>query len=137
MTLQELKKEKIEAMKARDKEAVTALNVIINKLMLIEKSGKGEVTELDVTNAIQKTQKELLEERDAFEKAGRDDTVEALNKQIASIEKYLPKLLTAEEIDKIIKGLDDKSIPSVMRYFSANYAGKVDMKMVNEILRKQ
>lgn len=137
MTLQELKKEKMEAMKARDKEAVTALNVIINKLMLIEKSGKGEVTELDVTNAIQKTQKELLEERDAFEKAGRDDTVETLNKQIASIEKYLPKLLTAEEIDKIIKGLDDKSIPSVMRYFSANYAGKVDMKMVNEILRKQ
>ena len=137
MTLQELKKEKIEAMKARDKEAVTALNVIINKLMLIEKSGKGEVTELDVTNAIQKTQKELLEERDAFEKAGRDDTVETLNKQIASIEKYLPKLLTAEEIDKIIKGLDDKSIPTVMRYFSANYAGKVDMKMVNEILRKQ
>ena len=137
MTLQELKKEKIEAMKARDKEAVTALNVIINKLMLIEKSGKGEVTELDVTNAIQKTQKELLEERDAFEKAGRDDTVETLNKQIASIEKYLPKLLTAEEIDKISKGLDDKSIPSVMRYFSANYAGKVDMKMVNEILRKQ
>lgn len=137
MTLQELKKEKIEAMKARDKEAVTALNVIINKLMLIEKSGKGEVTELDVTNAIQKTQKELLEERDAFEKAGRDDTVETLNKQIASIEKYLPKLLTAEEIDKIVKGLDDKSIPSVMRYFSANYAGKVDMKMVNEILRKQ
>ncbi|MGI6136731.1 MAG: GatB/YqeY domain-containing protein [Clostridiales bacterium] len=137
MTLQELKKEKIEAMKARDKEAVTALNVIINKLMLIEKSGKGEVTELDVTSAIQKTQKELLEERDAFEKAGRDDTVETLNKQIASIEKYLPKLLTAEEIDKIIKGLDDKSIPTVMRYFSANYAGKVDMKMVNEILRKQ
>ena len=137
MTLQELKKEKIEAMKARDKEAVTALNVIINKLMLIEKSGKGEVTELDVTSAIQKTQKELLEERDAFEKAGRDDTVETLNKQIASIEKYLPKLLTAEEIDKISKGLDDKSIPSVMRYFSANYAGKVDMKMVNEILRKQ
>jgi uncharacterized protein YqeY len=111
--------------------------VIINKLMLIEKSGKGEVTELDVTSAIQKTQKELLEERDAFEKAGRDDTVETLNKQIASIEKYLPKLLTAEEIDKIIKGLDDKSIPTVMRYFSANYAGKVDMKMVNEILRKQ
>lgn len=137
MTLQELKKEKIEAMKARDKEAVTALNVIMNKLMLIEKSGKGEVTELDVTSAIQKTQKELLEERDAFEKAGRDDTVETLNKQIASIEKYLPKLLTAEEIDKIIKGLDDKSIPTVMRYFSANYAGKVDMKMVNEILRKQ
>ena len=60
MTLQELKKEKIEAMKARDKEAVTALNVIINKLMLIEKSGKGEVTELDVTSAIKKTKKNFL-----------------------------------------------------------------------------
>ncbi|HQC55406.1 MAG TPA: GatB/YqeY domain-containing protein [Clostridia bacterium] len=137
MTLQELKKEKIIAMKERNKEAVTALNVIINKLMIIEKSGKGEVTEADVSNAIQKTQKELIEERDAFEKAERDDTVKSLNEQIASIEKYLPKLLTAEEIDKIIKGLEDKSIPTVMRYFSANYAGKVDMKMVNEILRKQ
>ena len=41
MTLADLKKEKIEAMKKHDKDAVAALNVVISKLMLLEKKWKG------------------------------------------------------------------------------------------------
>ena len=44
MKIEDFKKVKIEAMKARDKDAVAALNVVINKLMLagIEKKAAGE-----------------------------------------------------------------------------------------------
>lgn len=138
MLLDGFKKEKIAAMKARDADAVTALNVVINKLMLltIEKREKGNVLdEADVSSVLQKSEKELMEEREAFAKAGRADTVASLDKQIATVRKYLPKLLTADEIRAIIAALPDKSVPMVMKHFKTEYAGKVDMKTVNEILR--
>ena len=139
MTLQELKKEKIVYMKAKNKDAVNALNALINKVMLqtIEKRKDGvELTEGDIDVLIQKTEKELLEEQLAFKNAGRDEQVQALENQLEVIRKYLPKLLSDDEIAEIISKLDDKSIPSVMKYFKANYNGKVDMKRVNIILRK-
>ena len=78
MKIEDFKKVKIEAMKARDKDAVAALNVVINKLMLagIEKKAAGEeMTDADVTKILQKTVNELTEEREGFVKAGRCSTV--------------------------------------------------------------
>lgn len=138
MRIEDFKKVKIEAMKARDKDAVDALNAVINKLMLagIEKKAAGEeMTDADVTRILQKTVNELTEEREGFIKAGRTETVESLNRQLATVEKYLPKMLSDEEIKKIIEGLDDKTMPSVMKYFKANYAGKVDMRAVGNVLK--
>lgn len=138
MRIEDFKKVKIEAMKARDKDAVDALNAVINKLMLagIEKKAVGEeMTDADVTRILQKAVNELTEEREGFIKAGRAETVESLNRQLATVEKYLPKMLSDEEIKKIIEGLDDKTMPSVMKYFKANYAGKVDMRAVGNVLK--
>ena len=138
MNIDDFKKVKIEAMKAKDKDAVTALNAVINKLMLagIEKKAVGEtLAEEDVVKILQKTVNELTEERAGFEKAGRAETVASLDRQIETVKKYLPQLLSADEIKAIINSLEDKSVPSVMKHFKANYAGKVDMKVVNEVLR--
>ena len=139
MDLEFFKKEKITAMKAKDKEAVSALNVIINKLMLatIDKRAKGEeLVEADIVGYLQKTEKELIEEREAFAKAGRDENCVSLDKQIEVVGRYMPKLLSKEEIQEIIATLPDKSVPAVMKYFKLNYAGKCDMKLVNEAIRK-
>ena len=40
-----------------------------------------------------------------------------------------------EEIKNIIAGLEDKSLPSIMKHFKANYTGKVDMSLVNRLAR--
>lgn len=135
MTLQDLKKAKIVAMKAHDNDTVKGLNVVISLLMVQEKSGNGELTDADVTNAIRKAMKELKEEREGFIKANRTEEVDSLTNQITAVEAYLPKQLTAEEIKEIILSLEDKSVPSVMRHFKANYPGTVDMKLVGEILK--
>lgn len=138
MTLEEFKKVKIEAMKSHDKDAVTALNALINKLMLetIEKKAAGTtLSDADVTRILQKTISELTEEREAFVKAGRAETVASLDNQIATVKKYLPKLLDEEEIRKIILSLEDKSVPAVMKHFKTEYAGKVDMRLVGTVLK--
>ena len=139
MRIEDFKKVKIEAMKARDKDAVTALNAVINKLMLagIEKKAAGEeMTDADVTKILQKTINELTEEREGFVKAGRAETVASLDNQLETVKKYLPKMMTEEEIRDIILSLPDKSVPYVMKYFKAEYAGKADMKLVGETLKK-
>lgn len=138
MTIDYFKKEKIAAMKEHDKEAVSALNVLINKIMLatIEKRAKEqEISESDIISLVQKTEKELIEERDAFEKADRADSVASLNIQIETIKKYIPKMMSADEIKAIIMSLDDRSIPFVMRKFKTEYAGKCEMRTVSEVLK--
>lgn len=138
MDLAFFKKEKITAMKEKNRAAVSALEVVITKIMTatIDKRAKGEeLSEADINTIIQKAEKELIEEREGYAKASRTENVEALNAQLEVLKKYLPKLLSEEEVRAIILSLEDKSVPSVMKHFKANYAGKVDMKMVNTILR--
>ena len=141
MDIDFFKKEKVVKMKEKDKYAVSALNVIINKIMLasIEKRAKGEtLVESDVLSLLQKTEKELIEEKSGYEKAGANylDKVESLDNQIKTIKSYLPQLMTQEEIKAVILSLEDRSVPAVMKHFKTNYAGKCDMKTVNETLRQ-
>lgn len=138
MTLQDFKKEKVVAMKNHDKDAVDALNLIITKVMnlTIEKRAiNQEVTEGDIDNVVQKAVKELAEEKEGFEKAGRTQNVESLSRQIEIVKKYLPKLLSREEVIEIISSLEDKTLPSIMKHFKVNYQGKVDMRIVSEIAK--
>ena len=139
MTLEQFKKEKVEAMKNHDKDTVSALNVIITKIMslTIEKRATNEVvSEADIDTLLKKAEKELIEEKEGFEKAGRLENVASLTKQIEVIKKYLPEMLSEDKIREIISNLEDKSIPSVMKYFKLNYQGKADMKMVSVIAKE-
>ena len=44
-------------------------------------------------------------------------------------------MMDKEEIKNIINSLPDKTIPTVMKHFKTNYAGKVDMREVQEDLK--
>ncbi|MEG1608383.1 MAG: hypothetical protein RR348_00800, partial [Clostridia bacterium] len=62
MKLEDFKKVKIEYMKSHDTEAVNALNLVINKIMLasIEKKAvNAELSEGDIVGILQKAEKEL------------------------------------------------------------------------------
>ena len=138
MLVDEIKKANVQAMKDKDAVARSIYSVIINKIMLetIKKREKGEeVNDADVSNILQKTIKELDEEKANYEKVGNQSEVEQISKQIEIASKYLPKMLSKDEIKDIIVSLEDKSVPAVMKHFKANYNGKCDMKVVNEVLR--
>ena len=138
MIIEEIKKANIEAMKNKDSKARAIYSVIMNKHLLAEvesrTSGK-EVDDTDMVKIIQKTIKELEEERDNYAKVGNTEEVETINYEKSLIEKYLPQMLSEEEIKNIIMTLEDKTVPSVMRYFKSNYNGKCDMKVVSDVLK--
>lgn len=138
MLYDEIKKANVQAMKDKDSVARSFYSVILNKIMLenIKKREKGgEVNDEDIANILNKTIKELDEEKQNYAKVGNTQEVENIDKQIEIAKKYLPKQLSREEIEEIIKSLDDKSIGSVMKHFKLNYNGKCDMKLVQEVLK--
>lgn len=138
MLIDTLKKENLLALKNKDENKRAVLSVIINKYMILGyeyKANNKEIGDTELINIISKTLKELEEERKSFLEANRADKVSDIDKQIEIIKIYLPKMLTEEEIKNIILSLNDKSIPSVMKYFKLNYNGKCDMALVNKVLK--
>ena len=138
MIIEEIKKANVQAMKEKDQRARGIYSVLMNKHLLAEvdarTSGK-DVEDADMVRIIQKTIKELEEERDNYAKVGNTEEVENINYQKSLIEKYLPQMLSEEEIKAIIDTLEDKTVPSVMRHFKTNYNGKCDMKVVSNVLK--
>ena len=127
MLIDTIKKENLLALKTKDENKRAVLSVIINKYMILGYEAKAqnkEIGDAELLNIIQKTLKELEEEKNSFLSANRTDKVNDLNAQIDVIKGYLPKMLQEDEIKEIILSLEDKSIPSVMKYFKLNYNGK-------------
>ena len=138
MLIDEIKKDNVQAMKDKNTLARAIYGVVMNKVLLAnieaKKDGK-ELVDADVVQILQKTIKELTEERENYLKAGNSFEAENIERQKEILTKYLPQMLSEEEIKNIIANMEDKSIPSVMKHFKANYAGKVDMGLVNKIAR--
>ena len=138
MLIDEISKANIEALKARDQVARAIYSVILSKYKALDielRANGKEATDADLVKLITKTIKELDEEKESYEKAGRSEEVKNILSQKELIEKYLPKLMSEEEIRKVISSLEDKSMPSVMKHFKMNYDGKVDMSLVSKIAR--
>ena len=138
MLLQDLQKANIEAMKARDANKRGILSVVITKAKLLEvelRSKGQELTDAQVLEIIQKVIKELSDEKEGYLKNNNLERAKLIDEQAEVIKAYLPKQLTEEEILNEINKLEDKSIPSVMKHFKTNFAGKVDMSLVNRLAR--
>lgn len=139
MILDEIKKANVQAMKDRDQNARAIYGVVMTKAMLeqVKKREKNEeLTDADMVAILQKAIKELTDECDNYKKAGNTAQVELIESQKTLIEKFLPQMMSEDEIYEVINGLEDKTVPTVMKHFKANYAGKVEMAKVQMVLKK-
>ena len=138
MIYDEIKKANVQAIKDKDTVARSIYSVLLNKFMLenIKKREQGtEITDVDAVQILQKSIKELTEEMENYKKVNNLQEVETISTQIKIVEKYLPKMMSEEEIKQVIISLADKTIPAVMKHFKQNYAGKCDMRLVQEVLK--
>ena len=138
MLIDEIKKANVEAMKAHDAQTRTALSIVVNKYMLvnIENKAKGkETTDAEVVGILQKTVKELVEEAENYKKVNNQEEYSNVMAQKSAVEKFLPQMMSKDEIKAEIDKLDEKSIGSVMKHFKVNFAGKCDMRDVQEVLK--
>ena len=138
MLIDELKAANIKAMKERDANTRAVLSVVLTKYKLQEvelRSQGKEIGDKELLAIIQKVLKELAEEKEGYVKVGNQEKAKDIDKQAEVLSSYMPKQLSEAEIRDIIASLEDKSVPSVMKHFKTNYAGQVDMALVNSVLR--
>ena len=137
-----------EAMKSHDKETLSTLRFLKSAIDLFKINNKMDRTEspnddtvIEVVSKQVKTHKESIEE---FKKAGRDDLVENLLKEVQILSKYLPEQLSEDEvrskIDEVISSVKASSIKDmgkVMKELTPLFKGKADMKLVNTIVKEK
>lgn len=136
MLIDDIKKANMMAMKEKNQAKRSAYSSVISRYQLLKsKDPSKEISDTDVLSLIQKIVKELDEELDSYQKAGREESVQEIQKQKDALKEFVPAQLSEEEIKTIILSLPDRSIQLVMKHFSMNYRGKVDMSLVNKVLK--
>lgn len=137
-----------EAMKSHDKETLSTLRFLKSAIDLFKINNKMDRTEspsddtvIEVVSKQVKTHKESIEE---FKKAGRNDLVENLLKEVQVLSKYLPEQLSEDEIrskiDEVVSSIKASSIKDmgkVMKELTPIFKGKADMKLVNTIVKEK
>ena len=137
-----IKDDMIKAMKEKDKFKLSVIRMIKASIDMMRIDKKIEITDEVVIDVLAKELKTREESRLEFNKAGRTDLVENLDKEIAIIKEYLPEPLSEEEIDKIIDEAFDlteassiKDMGKVMKEVTPKVKGRSDMKVVSNKIK--
>ena len=133
-----------DAMRAKDKVVLDALRAVKSQILLLKTEAKGADVSADQEIAIlQRMIKQRKDSYDQFVAQNRSDLAEVEAAQTKVIEKYLPKQLSAEELESEIKKIiadtgaeSAKDLGKVMGMASKNLAGKSDGKSISEMARK-
>ena len=141
---EKMKQDLITAMKEKDKDRLTVLRMVKGAMQLEHINNKKEENEellVDVVSKQIKMRKESIVE---FEKGSRQDLIDQANLEIDILKEYLPKQLSAEEVDKIIDEVFVKVNPTspkdmglIMREATPLLKGKADMKLVSEKIKER
>ncbi len=131
------------AMRAKDAARLSTLRLVKANLMNRQIEKGGELTDEEITKALQTLVKQRRDSVEQYEKAGRDDLAAKEAAEIAVIEIYLPRAASAEEIEAAVTlavaetgASSIKDMGSVMKAAMAHLAGKsADGKLVSETVR--
>ena len=139
-----IKNDMIKAMKEKDKFKLSVIRMIKASIDKERIDKKIEITDEVVIDVLAKELKTREESRLEFDKAGRTDLVEDLDKEIEIIKEYLPEPLTDEEIDKIIteafketEASSIKDMGKVMKLVKPKVKGRCDMKDVSNKIKEK
>jgi len=146
MTLFEQISEDIKvAMKARDKVALETLRNV-KKVFLEAKTAPGANDTLTDEDALKLMQKLVKQGKDAaqiYVGQNRQDLADEELAQVAVIERYLPKMLSGEELEAAIKQIIEtvgatsmKDMGKVMGTATKQLAGKAEGRAINEMVKK-
>jgi len=138
ITLINLKKAKMQALKEHDSNKQNVLGVLIGayqKAEIDKRTKNEEMSDADMVSLLNKTLKELEDEKTMYASANRLDDVKNLDYQIGIVKTYMPTMMSEDDIKKVIDGLADKSIKGIMIAFKTKYAGKADMGLVSKVAK--
>ena len=143
--LDQIQKDMIEAMKAKDEARLSTIRMIKTALKKQEVDSMKplhETTELQVMNTLLKQRREAA---DLFRKGGREDLAEKEESELAIITRYLPPAATSAELEEAVAAVlaesgaaSSKQMGAVMKAAQTKLAGKrIDGKALSELVKQK
>ena len=133
------------AMKAKDKVALETLRNV-KKCFLEAKTAPGAndtLTDADALKIMQKLVKQGKDSAGVYAGQGRQDLADAELAQVAVIERYVPKQMSAEELENVLKEIiaevgaaGPKDMGKVMGVASKRLAGKAEGRAISEAVKR-
>lgn len=132
------------AMKAKDKQAVKAVRMILGAIKQREVDERIELDDAEVLAVIQKMVKQRNDSIAQFKQAKRDDLVAVEEAELAIINTYRPAQLSEAEVASAVdKAIADSGASSMqdmgklMGLLKAQLDGKADMGSISALIRSK
>jgi uncharacterized protein YqeY len=133
------------AMKAREAGRLSTLRMVKAAVQNREIEKGGELSEEELTKALQSLVKQRRDSVEQYEKAGREELAEKERAEIAVIEEYLPRAASREEIERAVDeavvetgASSPKEMGALMKAALARLAGRnADGKVVSEVVKSK
>jgi uncharacterized protein len=143
--LEQIQKDMIEAMKAKDEARLSTVRMIkaaLKKQEIDSMKPLDETTELQIMNTLMKQRREAA---DQFRKGGRQDLAEKEEAELRLITTYLPPAPTSAEVEGAVAAAitetganSQKQMGVVMKAAQAKLAGKrIDGKTLSDLVRQK
>jgi uncharacterized protein YqeY len=137
-----------DAMRAKDRVRLDAIRLLMTELKreMISGEDRRELSDDEAEQVAARVAKRHRDSIDQFEKAGRADLVEHEKAQLSIVERYLPALMTPDQIkttvNETIEQLGEKATGpraqgAIMAVLSPALRDKADMRLVNQIVRAE
>ena len=140
--LEQVKTDTTAAMKAGERERVSALRLVADALQKAHKEASGN--EADEVAVLQRERKRRLEAADAYREAGRTDLAEGEEREAEIISTYMPEQLSDEELHAIVGDVvaetgasSPKEMGRVMSAVMPKVQGRADGKRVSAVVREK
>ena len=130
------------AMRAKDQVSLSTIRLINAAIKQFEVDERTEADDAKVISILTKMVKQRKDSAKIYTEAGRQDLADKENAEIEILNRYLPQMMSAEEIKTVVEAAITETGASgmadmgkVMGVLKTRLAGKADMGEVNKILK--
>jgi uncharacterized protein len=132
------------AAKARDRNRLAALRLLLDALNKEAKEARGTLDEQREVAVLKRERKRRAEAAEAYRKAGRDEPAAAEEAEAAVIGEYLPAEISDVELEALIAdalsetgAASQKEMGKVMSAVMSKAGGRADGRRVSELVRQR
>lgn len=140
MMIEQLKAQRLKAMKEGDKTRLVTLRMILSTFETERGKVGRDLTQEEELAFVNRNRNNLLEEIKSLEVAGRDTSEQ--QKQLAIVLEFLPKQLSEEEVNAFVQKVvaavkaDGGHMGDAMKIITPELKGKADMKKVSGAVKE-
>ncbi len=131
------------SMKDKNVTRKNVVQMVRAAILQVEKDKQIVLEDNEIIDIIAKESKKRKDSLADYEKSGREDLISQINEEIQVLSEYLPKQLSIEEVEEIVKQVIQeqnatsmKDMGKVMKAAKEKIGASSDGKTINEVVKK-